>query len=367
MVEELFLHMRKVITGLLVIIVLVVGGVYIFGLRSGAPEKDEEKVKEVKNTVEPVVVFPIAEYASRITVNAFGEQSQVTLEGYHVGDDVEYTNTDREVSVFAIADGVLTRKEWIKGYGGVLVVTHTIEGKALSVIYGHVDLSSVSLNAGEKVLKGQQIAYLGEGGTPETDSERKHLHFAMYEGADSRIQGYEPSAEKLEEWVNPYDFFTQYGLETVSPARMYNPEMDFGRDEFSLEFLIPEGWEVQYDDSTRSLYLFTLRGDESARERSQILITYFDASQFLTLSTVTIHEILDLEVGQENYTAKRYDIEKLQGVASFRGQPSWRNKRHSAIDFKDKEGYTRYYSIAKNPQLDEETFQRVVNSIKITN
>lgn len=150
-----------------------------------------------------------------------------------------------------------------------------------------------------------------------------------------------------------------------SLPRMYNPEEDLGGDEFSLEFLIPEDWEVEYDDATRSLYVFTLRGEGAARERSQVLITYFDASRFLTLSVVTIHEVLDLEVGQGNYTAKRYDIEKRPGVTAFVGQPSWRNERHIAVDFRDKEGYTRYYSIAKNPQSDEQTFQRVVASIKI--
>lgn len=157
----------------------------------------------------------------------------------------------------------------------------------------------------------------------------------------------------------------QYGLDTTSPVRMYNPEVDLGGNEFSLEFLIPEGWEVEYDNQARILNLFTLEGGGFARERSQILITYFDASQFLTLSTVTIHEVLDLQVGQGNYTAKRYDIEKRLGVTAFVGQPSWRNERHIAIDFRDKEGYTRYYSIAKNPQLDEESFQRVLASIKI--
>ena len=234
-----------------------------------------------------------------------------------------------------------------------------------TAIYGHLDLSSVSLNPGDQISAAQHIGYLGEGGTAETDGERKHLHFAIYEGEDSRIQGYEASADALLNWLNPHDFFAQYGLNTQSPGRTYSPQKDLGGNDFVLESLIPEGWEVEYDESARILNLFTLAGQGSARERSQAVLTYFDASQFLTLSTVTIHSIADLVVGEGNYAAKRYDIEKRPGIASFEGQPSWRNQRHIAIDFRKGEGRTRYYSIAKNPQLDEQTFQRVLLSIRI--
>ena len=149
--------------------------------------------------------------------------------------------------------------------------------------------------------------------------------------------------------------------------RVYNPALDPGGNEFALEFLIPEGWEVEYNESSRILNVFSVGGAGTSHERSQIVLSYFDASQFLTLSSVMIHEVVDLTVGKESYVAKRYDIEKKPGVTAFQGQPSWRLLRHIAVDFRDKEGFTRYFSIAKNPQLDEETFQRVLDSIKIVN
>lgn len=353
--------------GAIILLVFIIGGAFLLGLRSRVSERVGEDTREgaavMQESREAPVVFPIAEYASRRRVNAFGEDSQVTLNGYHAGDDIEYTDARVEVSVFAIADGVVMRNDWVKGYGGVMVIAHTIEGKEFGAIYGHIDLSSVSLKAGDRVSKGQQIAHLGEGGTPETDGERKHLHFAVYEGEDSRIQGYESRAAQLESWRNPSDFFGQYGLDTKTPARVYNPQEDRGGNEFALEFFIPEGWEVEYDESSRIINLFTLSGKGLARERSQILFTYFDASQFLTLSTVTIREVSDHIVGREGYTAKRYDIEKRPEVLAFPGQPSWRNERHIAIDFRNQEGRTRYYSIAKNPELDEEVFERVLESI----
>ncbi|MEK7542641.1 MAG: M23 family metallopeptidase [Patescibacteria group bacterium] len=355
--------MKKVfpILILIVVLALIAGGVYVWSLGQRATERTEEDA----GSKEASVVFPIAEYANRRTLNAFGEKSQATLDGYHAGDDIEYTDVDAEVPVYAIADGVVKQNDWVKGYGGVMVVTHTIGGKTITAIYGHLDISSTSLSKGDNVLRGEQVAYLGKGGTSETDGERKHLHFAVYEGEDLRIQGYESTQAALFKWTNPHDFFAQYGLDAKSPSRVYNPQEDLGGDEFAIEFLIPEAWEVEYDDSARILNLFKLEGKGSARERSQILFTYFDASQFLTLSTVTIHEVLGLKIGKENYTAKKYDIEKRQGAPSFQDQPSWREERHIAIDFRKQDGHARYYSIAKNPELDEEIFQRVLASIKI--
>jgi len=150
-----------------------------------------------------------------------------------------------------------------------------------------------------------------------------------------------------------------------SLPRMYNLRVDPGGNEFALEFLIPEGWEVEYNESSRILNLFTVEDGGTSHARSQIVLSYFDASQFLTLSSVVIHEVVDLTVGKESYAARRYDIEKKTGVTAFQGQPTWRNERHIAIDFRDTDGRTRYYSIAKNPQLDEETFQRVLDSVRI--
>jgi len=152
-----------------------------------------------------------------------------------------------------------------------------------------------------------------------------------------------------------------------SLLRIYSPEVDLGGNEFALEFLIPEGWEVEYNEPSRVLNLFTVAGGGTSDARSQIVLSYFDASQFLTLSSVVIHEVVDLTVGKEGYRARRYDIEKKPGATAFQGQPLWREERHAAIDFRAQEGRTRYYSIAKHPQLDEETFQRVLDSINIVN
>ena len=60
-----------------------------------------------------------------------------------------------------------------------------------------------------------------------------------------------------------------------SLSRTYNPVVDPGGNEFALEFVIPEGWEVEYNESARILNVFALGGEETSHERSQIVLSYF--------------------------------------------------------------------------------------------
>lgn len=55
--------------------------------------------------------------------------------------------------------------------------------------------------------RGEQIGVLGEGGTTETDGERKHLHFAVLKGESVDLRGYVSTKEELAKWENPTWFF----------------------------------------------------------------------------------------------------------------------------------------------------------------
>ncbi len=148
-------------------------------------------------------------------------------------------------------------------------------------------------------------------------------------------------------------------------SRTFDPAQDTGGNIFGIQFAIPAGWDVEYIPSIKALNLYTLAGEGSARERSQILMRYFDAKDFLTLSTVTIYEQTDLKIGTQNYTARRYDIQKKSGIAPFADQPAWRNQRHIVTDFRGKTGQTRYYVIAANPTLDQNTYEALLASMTI--
>ncbi|PJE76672.1 hypothetical protein COV05_03265 [Candidatus Uhrbacteria bacterium CG10_big_fil_rev_8_21_14_0_10_48_16] len=295
---------------------------------------------------------------AQILYKGFGEYFEDRFSGYHVAIDLE---APADTPVYAIDDGKVTYATTVSGYGGVMIVRHEVNDRIVSAIYGHLDPASMR-GVGESVAKGEQLAVLGEEGE-ETDGEREHLHFAMYEGDEIRLQGYETVASAVNNWLNPIDELRGSFTESDRYAS------DLGFDEegealFQIDFEIPYGWDIEYIPSIQALNLYTLSGEGTARERSQILIRYFDASSFLTLSNVTIHSVEDAVIGIGDYVARRYDIEKKSGITDFADQPSWRNERHRVTDFRLEEGYTRYYVVAGHPDLDPVVYETVLASMR---
>ena len=327
--------------------------------------KPTETIFEEQKEQQPVLSFPVQNYASRRFFKTFGEFFDDRFYGYHVGDDVEYVDVKEDIPVFGIADGTVQFVDWVSGYGGVMIIRHAVQDQIISAVYGHLDLASVSLRLGDPVTKNKQIAILGDHESVETDGERKHLHFALYQGDNIRLAGYETDPTQLKNWLNPQDFFLSQGVDIKTGNRFYDQQTDLGGEIYQIRFLIPEGWEMEYIPSLQALNLFTLAGKGTARERSQIFIRYFDASSFLTLSTVDVYSTEDLVVGKGNYEARRYDIEKKADIPDFKDQPSWRNERHSVTDFSGKEGFTRYYVVAANPELEKEIYEEILASMEI--
>lgn len=311
------------------------------------------------------VVFPIENYETGRTFKSFGEYIQDRFRGYHTGEDIEIAleDRDREISVVSIADGVIKEKRKTSGYGGVVVVEHTIGGTTVRAIYGHLDLGSVGKNVGESLEMGESIGNLGNHESVETDGERKHLHFALHRGAGETIAGYVSAPEDLTEWINPHDFFAENDLQPTSPPREFDPATDRGGEAFPIRFTIPAGFEVEYVPEIQSLNLFTLSGAGTARDRSQIFIRYFDADRFLTLGTVTVHNTEDLTVN--GHDARRYDIEKKPEVADFPFQPAFRNGRHTVTDIRTGPGRTRFYVIAANPSVQPEVIDPFLQSTRL--
>ncbi|MBI4256434.1 M23 family metallopeptidase [Candidatus Uhrbacteria bacterium] len=334
------------------IVSLFLVGVGCSSASSVIPSGVDSEVEESQVDAETEVVLPVD---GQIIYKGFGEYFEDRFSGYHVAIDFE---APADTPVYAVYDGEVVYSGWVSGYGGVMVIRSILSGRTQSYIYGHLDPSSMRA-AGDQVLTGDQIAVLGEEGE-ETDGEREHLHFAMYEGEDVRLKGYEISEEGVEHWLNPYDYARPDKIGRASSDLIYD-----GREVFPIEFTVPAGWDVEYIPSIQSHNLYSLSGEGTARERSQMLVRYFDASSFLTLSTVTIHSTEDLVVGNGDYIARRYDIEKNEDVADFVDQPSWRNARHIVTDFRATDGYTRYYVVAANPELDPSVYEEVLASMKI--
>ena len=109
---------------------------------------------------------------------------------------------------------------------------------------------------------------MGDNESEETDGERKHLHFALYDPSlfsNTPINGYEQQEDRVSLWINPQTFFAQHGYDVTSEARTYSPA-ELGGDIFPLEFDIASSWEVEYVESIESLNIYSLEGKGSYTE-----------------------------------------------------------------------------------------------------
>ena len=174
-------------------------------------QKKEEKEKKKKELTEP-----IAKFEKRITKKPFGiyidpASSPVQPEkfqGYHTGVDVEYNDVENEAEVVSMADGKIILSKWVSGYGGLLVISHNINSESIISLYGHLDPDSL-MSVDNEVKVGDKIGVLGNGGTNETDYERKHLHFGIIKGDKIDLKGYVKSREELNKWYEPVGFLKQ--------------------------------------------------------------------------------------------------------------------------------------------------------------
>jgi murein DD-endopeptidase MepM/ murein hydrolase activator NlpD len=162
------------------------------------------------------ITEPISGGMARVTKKTFGlyvspGHSPVSPEkftGFHTGIDFETTplEQDTDVSVYAACEGKLLLKKYATGYGGVAVQACVLDSQSVTVIYGHLRLSSIIPGIGDKLTAGQQIAVLGTGYSNETDGERKHLHFSIHKGTAINILGYVQKQADLSSWLDPAQY-----------------------------------------------------------------------------------------------------------------------------------------------------------------
>jgi hypothetical protein len=168
-------------------------------------------------TVPPVstsiITSPISNAKSRITKKPFGiyitpATSPIQPEkfsGYHTGVDFETTPAEAKIDVpiYAVCNGQILVKKWVSGYGGVIVESCTIEGQAVTVLYGHVDITgSFVSGVGSSITAGQHLVNLAPGYSYYTDGERKHLHLGIHKGSAIEYRGYVQSAGELSAWMD---------------------------------------------------------------------------------------------------------------------------------------------------------------------
>lgn len=174
---------------------------------TGSSDQISQPVKSAEGFYEP-----ISNALSRVTKKPFGiyitpATSPVqpeSFQGYHTGTDFEITpdELNKDVPVMALCDGTLAVKRMASGYGGVMVESCLLNNQPITVIYGHVKISSSPFSVGDKLKGGEQIAVLGANKSAETDGERKHLHLGVHKGSAVNILGYVSNQSELSGWID---------------------------------------------------------------------------------------------------------------------------------------------------------------------
>lgn len=155
---------------------------------------------------------PIDRWSERVTKKPFGikispDNSPVQPErfsGYHTGVDFETfpEEQDIDVPIYAVCAGPLLLKEQASGYGGLAVQACKLANQGITVIYGHLRLSSIAANVGQQLSVTEKLAVLGTGYSSETDGERKHLHLGIHKGKAINILGYVQNSSELRNWID---------------------------------------------------------------------------------------------------------------------------------------------------------------------
>ena len=73
----------------------------------------------------------------------------------------------------------------------------------MTVLYGHLDLDSITVGVGDELAQGQVIGNLGQGYSSQTDGERKHLHLSVHKGTGIEYKGYVSTEGALSSWIDP--------------------------------------------------------------------------------------------------------------------------------------------------------------------
>ncbi len=142
----------------------------------------------------------------------------------------------------------------------------------------------------------------------------------------------------------------------VVDFRTINPE-------FLFSARLTDKFEVEYMPNVRAINIYDPALDgANSREKSQIYVSFFRASRFLTLPTVVITQQDKTNIqGRE---AILYEITKKESIADFSGQPSWRNFKHKALDIRlTKDSPSYFYSFASAPDLEEKIFKDIIGSL----
>lgn len=232
----------------IVLIIAVAGGAYYVikknksqntastnNQSSTAPDQSSSTTQPVASTPPaqtpaPTLVYPLPDFASRITKNTFGQYfpaggttnpdrevcpNATYYTGYHTADDLETFSSELSVAVpvVSIAAGTAKEVRAVSGYGGLIVIEYNLGGNIYTAYFGHINLGAATVKVGDRVTAGEHIVDLGPECSSTNGNVRKHLHFGLHKGVTIDVRGYAPSQSALSDWVDPKALLTSLGAQ----------------------------------------------------------------------------------------------------------------------------------------------------------
>lgn len=130
-----------------------------------------EKPAETKS-----IVFPLAS-GTWVRTSTFGWRTDpISGESrLHTGLDLGAADG---TPIMAVADGYVTFAGMDGGWGGLITIEHTIDGKTVATAYVHMWAHGIHVSAGDTVTAGQHIGDVGSSGY----STGAHLHLEIRPG-----------------------------------------------------------------------------------------------------------------------------------------------------------------------------------------
>ncbi len=126
------------------------------------------------------IVFPLPE-GTYTSTDSFGWRSDPFTgeREFHSGSDLAAADG---TPISAIADGRVTVAEFSAGWGGLIILEHTVQGERVASYYAHMWQDGIYVTAGETVTAGQHIGDVGSSGR----STGAHLHIEIRPGGQGQ-------------------------------------------------------------------------------------------------------------------------------------------------------------------------------------
>lgn len=146
------------------------------------------------------LVFPLPS-GTWVSSSDFGWRADPYTGGSDFHSGTDFAGADG-TPIFALADGVVSFAGVSSGYGGLIIVEHTIGGQRIASAYAHMWQNGIYVTVGDRILAGQHIGDVGSSGK----STGAHLHFEIRPGGTTS-----PSID-AEVWL------AEHGVENLEAA-----------------------------------------------------------------------------------------------------------------------------------------------------